>query len=170
MSTKQEKGFSVVEGLLVLLVVILLGFIGWLIWSKQTTTSTTNQASTTTPQASAIEIKEWGVKLNTSRADDFTYEVHSIDGTVGFSENITDSSVSFNVKPALFVDSSTCGPDVGWNLFRLKGTPKTLENTVKVGDRYYMIFGAPGICGNDTDTELMGKLRGEIDLDNLEKL
>ncbi|MDB5163622.1 MAG: hypothetical protein JWS12_239 [Candidatus Saccharibacteria bacterium] len=77
-----QKGFSAVEGLLILVIVSVIGFIGWYVWNsnKKTTTSynnaaATNQAASTTkkstsaasetaakPTTKYFEVKEWGVK------------------------------------------------------------------------------------------------------------
>ncbi|MBI2589068.1 hypothetical protein HYW35_02610 [Candidatus Saccharibacteria bacterium] len=56
---KNQKGFSAVEGLLILIIVGLLGFVGWYVWNSN------NKAGqqTLTKQASEISWKEKSIKL-----------------------------------------------------------------------------------------------------------
>lgn len=71
MKTKQdEHGFSALEGLLILIIVGLIGFVGWYIWSnraKPSENATTSQNAPTASQNQTVQdtlvIKEWGVKL-----------------------------------------------------------------------------------------------------------
>jgi Tfp pilus assembly protein PilV len=67
-----RNGFTVLEGLFVILVIAVLGFAGWFVWNKQQTKKTSTTAATTQPNASnstqnskngTLYIKEWGVTL-----------------------------------------------------------------------------------------------------------
>ncbi|HUD81259.1 MAG TPA: hypothetical protein VMR08_01355 [Patescibacteria group bacterium] len=89
--SKSEKGFSAVEIVLVIAVVVLIGVVGWLVYKDHhktttalvTTTSSTKPATststktTTTPTTTNVNyltIKQWGVKLTlTSPIDNATY-------------------------------------------------------------------------------------------------
>lgn len=56
-----QKGFSVVEVILVLVIVILIGAVGWLVYKnhqKNTSTSTSSKTSTNTTQTSTIHTTE----------------------------------------------------------------------------------------------------------------
>lgn len=99
----KQKGFSIVEGLLVFVIVGILGFTGWFVWNSQKQTNKSNNSTvvstkkatatnTTTTSLTATEdtteyvtqgtakyvvIKEWGVKFplaNTVKALSFTYD------------------------------------------------------------------------------------------------
>jgi len=69
---KNEKGFGAVEGILIIVVVILLGAVGWFVYDRnhgKATTSSAPATSTTTPTVNTkstvdyLTIKEWGVKV-----------------------------------------------------------------------------------------------------------
>lgn len=56
---KNQKGFNSVEGLLVLFIVLLIGFVGWFVWhSRNNTKSTDNVANTNTVQVKTCKDKE----------------------------------------------------------------------------------------------------------------
>ncbi len=57
MTTKQ-RGFSAVEVIVVVLVIALIGGIGWLVWSRNS-----SPTASPTPQPAAVEIPELGVKI-----------------------------------------------------------------------------------------------------------
>lgn len=172
---KNQKGFSVIEVVLVIFVVALIAVVGWLVLDKQKTsnsqanTDTTKNTDNSNAQnsSSAVEIQEWDIKLNTTYAAKLTYEVLNENGTLEFSNESYDSIVTFKIKPELLTDKE-CGPGV--NLYRLAGSPEDNENSVKIGDRYYTTFGAPGICDNDADTDLKTSIAGDIKVENIEAL
>ncbi len=91
-----EKGFGTVEIILIVVIVALIGVVGWFVYknhNKTTSTSTTTanttttkpttQTSTPTPtttnkpsEADSLTVKEWGVKVPLSKdISDLTYEV-----------------------------------------------------------------------------------------------
>jgi prepilin-type N-terminal cleavage/methylation domain-containing protein len=92
-----QKGFSVVEILIVIVVIGLLGAVGWLVYDRQSSktsekpsTQTSAQQNTETkkqetpkeaakvPEQQYLEVKEWGVKLPlTDEISDLSYEVTS---------------------------------------------------------------------------------------------
>lgn len=81
--SKNEKGFSAVEGLLIILVVAVIGFGGYYVWHTQhkakptvaiTTKSATKPATSTktttpTPTQKYITISAWGVRVPYSGSD-----------------------------------------------------------------------------------------------------
>ena len=81
--SKNEKGFSVFEGLLIILVVAVIGFGGYYVWHTQhkakptaaiTTTSSTKpttstKTTTSTPTQKYITISAWGVRVPYSGSD-----------------------------------------------------------------------------------------------------
>ena len=89
---KNQEGFSVVEVVLVLVVVALIGVVGFMVYKNQhktTNNSTTNATTLTTPPKTTtppvttpaqttdtLTVKEWGVKVPlTTDISDLTYEV-----------------------------------------------------------------------------------------------
>ncbi|MBP9852656.1 MAG: hypothetical protein QG629_73 [Patescibacteria group bacterium] len=80
---KSQKGFTAIEGLLVIILVGILGFTGWFVWNSQRQTNKTTEQTVTsgfvakkktaitkpvetainTTDENYLEIKEWGVKL-----------------------------------------------------------------------------------------------------------
>lgn len=78
---KNTNGFTVVEGLLIVLVVAVIGFGGYYVWHTQhktastttvgikTTTSTPSKSTTTTPAQKYITISAWGVRVPYSGSD-----------------------------------------------------------------------------------------------------
>lgn len=55
MKTKNSQGFSVVEILLVVVIVAVLGFVGWRVWDTQFNKPATDTAQTNTVEAPAVE-------------------------------------------------------------------------------------------------------------------
>lgn len=174
-----QKGFSAVEGILIIVIVTLLAAVGWLVWSKKDkavspSSNQTNSQSTTTnvedsdTEESSIDIAEWGIKIKTEHADKVTYVIENREGMLshGPSEAF-DAVARFTIKPELLTDTS-CKPGV--NLFRYKSTPTSQRVAKKIGDRYYEFDGAPGPCADDADTELKSSIISDFDSENLEAL
>jgi hypothetical protein len=79
--TKNQKGFSAVEGLLIAVIVCMLGGVGWYVWHSQqqadkaysqtanSSVALKKASSTNTSAAKYLVIKEWGVKLPLSSDD-----------------------------------------------------------------------------------------------------
>lgn len=59
---RNQKGFSIVEVLVTLVIIALLATIGWLVWSRQNTTDNKTQDATGS-QFKSVEIPELGVKI-----------------------------------------------------------------------------------------------------------
>lgn len=165
-----QKGFSAIEAILVVLVIGLIVAVGWLVWDKQNSVNKAANDSSTSEEAqdaAAVAITEWGIKLNTTHANELTYEVSDESGVLEASGDAYDSIVVFAIKPDLITDAD-CSPGV--NLYRLTGSPADNENAVKIGDTYYTTFGAPGTCANDADTDLAAAIVSDIAVENLETL
>lgn len=84
-TTRYQKGFTVVEGLLIFVIVGVIGGVGWyVVNSKNKTNKTSNQISTPAPQPVSsvtsdinyLAIKEWGIKLKlTETIKNATYNI-----------------------------------------------------------------------------------------------
>ena len=163
---KNQKGFGVVEALIVLAVIGLLGGAGWYVMKKNKaqskstgTTSTANQQQETTNEtkpkteettkseetakpvssASSITVKEWGLRFKVPIGlTDIRYVVH--DDSVAFFAKPTGSSVQYRTDYDKFENGHS--QYASGNLYRstesLKadGNPKQTEGK-KVGNYYY---------------------------------
>ena len=107
-----QKGFSAVEGLLVIIIVLLIGFIGYYVWHTQKQTNKTYNSSANAAQPSTknpspkkaspatyMTIKEWGVRAPYSGTLTLEYAVQTasssaLPDTAGFSSMQLDTSSS----------------------------------------------------------------------------
>jgi prepilin-type N-terminal cleavage/methylation domain-containing protein len=156
-----QKGFSVVEILIVLVVIGLLGTVGWLVYDRQNnkktenpaTESSTQQNNETSKQESSTQqvektdpnegylvLKEWGLRFKIpSGLADVKYTIH--DDTVSFFAKPTGSSVQYRTDYDKFVDGHSQYA-IG-NLFRSTSSTKPYPGEdsgrqgKKVGDYYY---------------------------------
>ena len=169
---KNEKGFSSVELVLVLVVVVLLGLGGWFVYKKNqqkpasnnsTKTSTSEEkpssqdskeeTETTPPVSDAkyLTIKEWGIKIKMEDADKLTYVMN---GTPNGEPNndATTSYASLRLKDSVSVPDAcrSFGPTV------VQATAAT--NATKIGNYYYGFMGGYDDCGDATADALRKKI------------
>lgn len=159
---KNNSGFSVVELLLVILVVILLGVIGWMVYKNQKdkthqsntkTTSgvvqeTTKKPVTTAPDPNEgyLVIKEWGIRFKVpSDLTDVQYQISKYpapngDGRLYFYAKPVGSTVQYRDDYMALNPNGYSQYTVG-NLFRSTySTQNKLDQPVsgkKIGDYYY---------------------------------
>jgi hypothetical protein len=86
---KTQSGFSLVEGLLIILILAIIGFGGYYVWHTQKQTDKTLDTAVTTSQKAAsnsqalaqkyLTIPEWGVKGAYQSDVDLTYKITSDD-------------------------------------------------------------------------------------------
>jgi hypothetical protein len=184
---KNQKGFSALEGLLIVVIVGMLGGVGWYVWHSQqqvdkTYFQTSNSSvrprpkisSTTSPQSSTnkedpnkdyLVIKEWGVKLPMADADKVSY---SYLATCSDPSGIgtCDSTIGLNVNSELLQDK-TCKISVGMSRYT-SFDQRAADSFTKVGKYYFGEGGSPYNCGNDHDNNLNAKLREEFDRTKLQ--
>lgn len=165
---KNEKGFSVVEGLLTVVVIGLTGFVGWYVWHNRATkpvnspaantppakTTTTAPVKTVDPNAGYLVIKEWGVKLPLNNGLSLSYSIKDKAATIRSAEldklsgtNCTANSVIVERGKA----TERVTPESGEGSTFLETYNSTTLNTTnpdniraikaKVGDYYFV---APG--------------------------
>jgi len=89
---KNEAGFSPVEVVMVLVIVALIGMVGWLVYknhnkttnnSATTANTSTTKSTTSTPSTSqqpaatapSLLIKEWGIKVEFADANSVIYKI-----------------------------------------------------------------------------------------------
>lgn len=76
-----QKGFATLEGLLILIIVGLIGFVGWYVYqSKNAADKSYSNAATassakvaTTSKSTYLEIKEWGVRIKLNKNTESLY-------------------------------------------------------------------------------------------------
>jgi hypothetical protein len=101
---KNESGFSGVELVLVLVIVVLIGVVGWLVYDnhhKSTVASTNSSTSTSakTPNATPsstqkyLTITEWGTRIPYSGNDTLSYKLNTADSNDAtiISKNLADT-------------------------------------------------------------------------------
>jgi len=150
-----QKGFSIVEGLLSLIVVLLIVFVGYYVYHTQRTTNSTYNAATKVAQSSSpssaskyLSVKELGVKFKlsdtiatayyTKSSDGYYYfSVHSFDNKAGLSQ-CTQVVALITGKPG---ESNGTPAGGTW-------TTDTLKNAglKQVGDTYYGFQKGQIIC------------------------
>ena len=86
---KNESGFSVVEVVLVLVVIALIGTVGWLVYRNTTTAYTksiTKKIPTTSPTKTSnikyLTITQWGIKAPYTSSDTLSYVINSNNPTL----------------------------------------------------------------------------------------
>lgn len=175
---KAQKGSSVVEGLLILVIVGLLGFAGGKVWHsknstnqissnaassqaepskavKKTATSATLSQETST-YANYMDVKEWGIRLSFDDADKVTYKIVTENsGTQFASLYLKDSVTTVEICRALGVGLSRDTKNSDG------------DNNIKIGNYYYHLGGGPGACEgyqsglNSSINQLRGKIDGQ---------
>ncbi len=160
---RSQKGFTAIEGLLVIILVGILGFTGWFVWQSQQKLDHTNndmvknaynvskKAKVTAPASKQKEvskpyliIKEWGVKmpLTNTAVQHAVYTVAP--STAGSVERITLSTTEIQNNPTT--------ANAGISLYRAK-TKEALVNAgvqypassfIQVNDYYYVLQPSTG--------------------------
>lgn len=176
-----QKGFSVLELFIVIVVLGLLGTVGWFIYDRQKSeTGSTDEAQTnqqeqsikdteSTPQTTAqppvdegfYEINEWGIKIALHGYDKVQFDVKNQSGHIsGFGPYDGYADPSF--KSTVLQDKS-CEPGV--TLYRSKTKFASRDDALKkIGEYYYVVTGGPGSCNNESDNQL--KVRFLHDVSN----
>jgi hypothetical protein len=166
-----QKGFSAVEALIIVVVMAAIGGIGFYIYNKQKDDdkakksvehSQTEKSSEKNEEEHSeaeetdphIDITEWGIEIKISGADKVTYQITNEPGE-------THQGDAYVASAGLSLAASvTTDPDcqsLGLGVYRATSQPQYLT-AKKVGDHYYWITGGPGSCG----IEKVDKVRMDI--------
>lgn len=180
---KNEKGFSVVEILIVLVVVGLIGGTGWYVWqpkhkttenNKSTTNSTpaTEQKATDNPEVKSevnyLTIKEWGVKISLRDTDKVSYAYTSQPNGSYYGSSY-DSTIDVELKAGQEPPAG-CSSKVG-ALLRSKDKPQptdvnghpSISNFKQIGSYYYFVPGGDPACSNNqAHEELQKRIREDL--------
>ncbi|HEX5456116.1 MAG TPA: hypothetical protein VFW77_01990 [Candidatus Saccharimonadales bacterium] len=168
MKKLNNKGFGVVEAILILIIVGIIGGTGVYVYKQNQSdkdlgsggnsqiqkTASDSQADKQTAQTPAAEdsnkgflvIKEWGIKVKLRDSDKVTgYTYDSKPGDIfGYKY---DSAVTPVIK-LINAKNENC-KTIGVYMYR---TDKNYEGvTKKVGDHYFLVTGSPGQCADSTN-------------------
>lgn len=164
MKQNHERGFALVEALIIALVLVVVVFAGWWMWQKQqdkkTNTASTAQTSEKntgateekstgqSPAVTYLTIKEWGVKIGFPDANKVSY---TLTQEMTYDTGTKGTEALFKLKESA---AKYCR-DLGIGLARYDredGDPQG-RDTTKIGDMYYAMTGAPGGCDDDPQGE-----------------
>lgn len=170
---KNSKGFAVVEGLLLLIIVaILIGTMVYVYKSNKNTTndlnnvnsSQVNQSPSKVTTKKYVTIKEWGVRMPYSGNIDFTYKIDNSSGV---------SVAGFSSKQLASVSPDCAGYIGGGSIVRYKPNDKIAtqeapdsntfvpakeyakiyKDTGYANGYYYVFFHAQDICPGKANAE-----------------
>lgn len=164
-----EAGFSAVEGLLVLIIVLLVGFIGYYVWhtnkqanssynsaSKVAESTPATKKSTPAPATDYLKIPEFGVEISlTANTKDAYYTIRSDDPAVA--DLSTHSLTALDAECAASASSTAA---VSYftdpNAQIMTGTyAQRYPNAAHIGDRYFYIEPGNGPCSGKSNVEAL---------------
>ena len=175
----KNDGFTGIEFVIIIAVLGLIFGAGWYVWKQDRNTSVVSSvekaqakdSAPTTEEQTTLEIPEWGVKLVSKYSDRLTYKIIDQDGTLSKGDmDAYDSRAELSFKSGV-VDDQSCMP--GFDLYRLKGSPKTADTAELIGGVYYASDGAPGPCSNDPenhDDVVKSEVINDFSMSNLKEL
>ncbi|MEO6761044.1 MAG: prepilin-type N-terminal cleavage/methylation domain-containing protein [Candidatus Saccharimonadales bacterium] len=184
-----RQGFSLAESLLVIIIIAILGFAGWFVYSSQRSTDKTFKETGKSTAARVKEndvkdasilgkdkvdtqrylfITEWGVKIQLRDASKVHYKYTS-QPNGSYYGSPYDSNVEV-VANAGQIQDKTCSSDIG-ALLRSTEKPTSVKvndsmsvgGVKQVGGYYYWTTGGDLGCGTTTDRALISR----IDTDSL---
>ena len=116
-------------------------------------------------QEGYLIIDEWGVKLKTSLVDHLEYQPQTLTNT---GSPVPYDELGLKIKSSSVVDQYCV--NFGTDLYRQQ-TPTDNLYTKKIGDYYYYVKGAPGICSEEpSDVQIQRDILKDVDLANLEAI
>jgi hypothetical protein len=164
MSKVNEKGFSVVELLIVILMFVLIGAVGYLVYkdhhtavpkvvtvtkttvAKPKTSKITSTGAATTP--SYLAIKEWGVRIPLSSSiSDAYYYYNNGYAYLSVQSHNNDQCAANNVSEGVMTRFSQSDVDPQTNQTLLS---EHTTDAVKVGNYYYFYTHPQAECSSDT--------------------
>lgn len=187
MKKLNTKGFGAIEALLIVVIVGVIGGVGYFVYNSQKKTSKpldnaansqTEPQNTSTPDntttvsapdkyAGNLVIKEWGLRMNMKDADKVTYEYHG--SGLEDDKGQQESYITLVVKPD-YLQDKTCTVSVGITRYKSVNSEFFIGIAKKIGDYYYIGGGSPYSCGNEADDALNKSARTDFDYKNLQTL
>ena len=165
-NTNKNKGFTLVEVLLLIVVLILVGGLGYLGFKQvnkksttstsstttATTTKTTTPATTPTPNQNIVKIPEMGIQITVPDSiKDLTYKAVNVDGVEYTSFSTTTVT---NLDAACSATNGAIGGLVkASGQYSSIGTNEALS-LVKQFSTFYILFGSPqSTCSMDDNIQ-----------------
>jgi len=173
---KSQKGFALIESLLIILILVIVAFAGYYVWHTQQNTDKVNSdtlkagqsaqvptASSKNAEKKSLSIKEWGVSADYESPVDLVYKIKTDD--LGEAWAQMSSAQLVNSDPQnCSIDSQLGGIIVrlhsGGHIYGPAGddTGVTVESAINtgslseyshVGDYYYYYEHPQAACGTD---------------------
>lgn len=161
---KTQKGFALIESLLIILILTIIGFGGYYVWHTQKQTDKTNSdtlkasQSTTVPSSdnspvAYLTIKEWGVRMKLSNeTTSLYYAIKPDDPNVAYLgfrtiDKIAPSCAADQHSLALIFRQTPAQHDE--NVKSSNGLPADI-GTTKIGDYYYGYEHSHAACDDGT--------------------
>ena len=174
-----EKGFSVLEVLLIVILFGLLGGVGWLVWNGQKDIISKQQnTSKQSNQSEYFEIKEWGVNFKSNDKLNDLYYVYVDDGneetlatTIDFSLNALKNTDCAIDKTSQFRIARYSQAEV--DKLDTSNMANVIRESTKLGGYYYPVISNGDVCSQDSSlqnkvdefrTELMNAIPSTLQL------
>lgn len=193
MKKLNQSGLGAIEIILIVVIIGILGAVGWFVYDRNqdknsnnttttTTTTTPTSESTSTTQQYTPSSESSETKLVTNPVTQPGYLVIKEWGVkikMSAYDKVTyeygpaatddigsyDSSVTVAIKSELLTDKG-CGPGVALQRYKTIENKVDRDSAVKIGNYYFVGVGSPSSCENKKDEALATSIRN--DLSNLE--
>jgi Tfp pilus assembly protein PilE len=191
MKNLNAKGFGILEGLLIVVIVGLLGGAGYYVYNSQKKTNESldsannslnqinsannanenqepqGQTDAETADKGQLAIKELGIKIKLQDYEKLSYKYVAKSGG-DFYTGRYDSFATPLIKKRFLQDDSC--QNLGVNIY--KSTKQQDFDTKKIGGYYFWVTGSPASCGpvGGPDDNLMGRILKELVPENIEAL
>jgi hypothetical protein len=168
---QSQKGFAAIQALLVLVIVIMVGGVGYYVWQSQkqvdkTYSQTANSSAApsknkiiapsakTDPNAGYFVIKEWNVRSAYSATYHLSYKINNLGGSPAiYSASFTSTELP-NYLGACNAGGGIIEQANADSVLDKAGTTPTSKNspytTTKVGNYYYVYIPPQGYCSDNT--------------------
>lgn len=169
---KNQRGFTALEAILIIVIVAVVGFAGWYVYKandkkKDDNKTTTSQQQTNNTDGGnqepaknntkTISLKEWGVQAEYMSDQTLVYKINEgigsayfsstelkAQGGAGCSEENGGGGLIQRLKPTDGTDADGQGPTA-------EEAAKTSSDFKKVGNYYYRFIHSQAACGDTTE-------------------
>ena len=184
--SRNSAGFSTVEGLLILVIAALIGFVGWYVWhgknntdkaynavsSANNTPSVSERKTNNQPASSAtaklkqqyLEVKDWGVKVKIRNPENVIFDEIKNIGGEDVAGSHYDGYAHASFKDGVFKDKR-CSLSTGLALYR--SSIKNGATGKTVGNYYFWVTGSPAPCGYEPDNPIPKNFSEDFDGTNV---
>lgn len=184
MTINNQKGFTLVEGILTTLVIVVIAFVGYYVWNsqqdknKEVTTATSVKKTTTTKPTDATKywkITEWKVQAPESKKLKMLYAFPFDTKTAAgiSSQELTDKDPQCRATNLAAGTIVRIKPDENYSITDKEAdasdqTAKQYAESLPsssyayTGGYYYFYRGIQGLCGSKDVGDLVGETQDEI--------